>query len=185
MLNIIDTPFADLYLIQRHPKFDNRGYLERLFCFDSLEKVLGGKSVRQINHTLTRQTGTVRGMHYQQPPFAEVKMVSCIKGEICDIVVDIREDSATFLQSFSVNLSEKDFLSILIPEGFAHGFQSLTDNCELIYFHTADYQAEAEKGLNPSDPMLGISWPMSITDLSPRDENHAFLNNNFKGIKVV
>lgn len=184
MLQVIDTPFADLYLIQRQPKFDNRGYLERLFCFESLKKVLGEKSVRQINHTMTHQAGTVRGMHYQQPPFAEIKMVSCIKGEIWDIVVDIREGSPTFLQSFSVKLSDKDFLSILIPEGFAHGFQTISDNCELIYFHTADYNPAAERGLNPRDPMLGIAWPMPITDLSPRDENHEFLNNNFNGIKV-
>lgn len=185
MLKKIDTPFADLYLIQRYPKFDSRGYLERMFCLDSLKTALGGKSVRQINHTKTHQTGTVRGMHYQQPPFTEIKMVSCIKGEICDIVVDVREGSPTFLQNFSVKLSENDFISILIPEGFAHGFQTLTDNCELIYFHTADYNAAAEKGISPRDPMLGLFWPLPITDLSPRDESHEFLNNNFNGIKVV
>lgn len=184
MLQVIDTAFADLHLIQRQPKFDNRGYLERLFCFESLKKVLGEKSVRQINHTVTHQAGTVRGLHYQQPPFAEIKMVSCIKGEIWDIVIDIREGSPTFLQSFSVKLSGKDFLSILIPEGFAHGFQTLTDNCELIYFHTADYNAAAERGLNPLDAKLGIIWPLPITNLSPRDENHEFILDVFSGIKV-
>jgi dTDP-4-dehydrorhamnose 3,5-epimerase len=176
------TPFTGLQLIERKPLGDERGFLQRLFCQESLGSLLAGKTIRQINHTLTRQLGTVRGMHFQYPPHAEVKVISCLKGKVWDVAIDLRKGSPTFLQHHSVTLSEDVAQSYLIPEGFAHGFQALSPDCELIYFHTADYNAAAEAGLNALDPRLDIQWPIAITERSKRDEQHAMLTDSFVGI---
>jgi len=129
--------------------------------------------------------GAVRGMHFQYPPHAEVKIISCLKGKVWDVAVDLRKGSPTFLQTHSVTLSEDVPQSYLIPKGFAHGFQTLTPDCELIYFHTADYNAAAEAGLNALDPRLDIQWPIAITERSKRDEQHPMLTDCFVGIDVV
>lgn len=182
---IHDTSITGLRLIERKPLGDERGFLQRLFCQESLDTLLGGKTIRQINHTLTRQSGTVRGMHFQRPPHAEIKIVCCLKGKVWDVAVDLRKGAPTFLQHHSVILSEDVPQSYLIPEGFAHGFQALTPDCELLYFHTADYSAAAEGGLNALDPRLGISWPMPISERSKRDEQYLMLTDGFFGIDVA
>ena len=179
---IYDTPIAGLQLIERKPIVDERGFLQRLFCQESL---LAGKTIRQINHTLTRKSGAVRGMHFQHPPHAEVKIVSCLRGKVWDVAVDLRKGSPSFLQHHSVTLSEDVPQSYLIPEGFAHGFQALAPDCELIYFHTADYNVAAEAGLNALDSRLGIQWPIAISERSKRDEQHPLLTANFVGINVT
>lgn len=184
-LFIRGTPIAGLRLIERKLIGDERGFLQRLFCQESLESLLAGKTIRQINHTLTRQLGAVRGMHFQCPPHAEVKIISCLKGKVWDVAVDLRKGSPTFLQHHSVTLSEDAPQSCLIPEGFAHGFQTLSPNCELIYFHTADYNAAAEGGLNAVDPRLGIQWPITISERSKRDAEHPMLTDSFVGIEVA
>ena len=179
---IHDTPIAGLQLIERKPIIDERGFLQRLFCQESL---LAGKTIRQINHTLTRKSGAVRGMHFQHPPHAEVKIVSCLRGKVWDVAVDLRKGSPSFLQHHSVTLSEDVPQSYLIPEGFAHGFQALAPDCELIYFHTADYNVAAQAGLNALDSRLGIQWPIAISERSKRDEQHPLLTANFVGIDVT
>ena len=182
---IHDTQITGLKLIERKPIGDERGFLQRLFCQESLDLVLAGKTIRQINQTLTRQLGAIRGMHYQAPPHAEIKIVSCLKGKVWDVAVDLRKGSPTFLRNHAVTLSEDAPQSYLIPEGFAHGFQALTSDCELIYLHTVDYNAVFEAGLNALDPRLGIKWPMVISERSKRDEQHAMLTDNFVGIEVA
>ena len=182
---IHDTPITGLQLIERKPIGDGRGFLQRLFCQKSLESLLHGKTIRQINHTLTRKLGAVRGMHFQYPPHAEVKIISCLKGKVWDVAIDLRRGSPSFLQHHPVTLSEDVPQSYLIPEGFAHGFQALTPDCELIYFHTADYNATAEAGLNALDPRLGISWPVAISERSRRDAAHPMLSDSFAGIDVT
>lgn len=182
--SIHQTPLAGLKLIERRPIGDDRGLLQRLYCQESLESLLGGKTIRQINHTLTREPGAVRGMHFQYPPHAEIKIVSCLRGKVWDVAVDLRKGSPTLLKYHAVTLSEDVPQSYLIPEGFAHGFQTLTPDCELIYFHTADYNAAAEGALNALDPRLSIQWPAAITERSQRDEQHAMLSDNFAGIEV-
>lgn len=182
---INDTPISGLQLIEYTPILDQRGFLQRLFCQEFLDTLLGSKTIRQINHTLTRKSGAVRGLHFQHPPYAEIKIVSCLKGKAWDVAVDLRKGSPTFLQHHSVILSEDMPQSYFIPEGFAHGFQALTPNCELIYFHTADYNAAAEAGLNALDPRLDIQWPIAITERSKRDEQHPMLTDCFVGIDVV
>jgi dTDP-4-dehydrorhamnose 3,5-epimerase len=180
-----DTPIAGLKIIERKPLGDERGFLQRLFCQESLATLLGGRTIQQINHTLTRHLGAVRGMHFQHPPHAEIKVVSCLKGKVWDVAVDLRKGSPSFLQHHSVTLSEDVPQSFLIPEGFAHGFQALTPDCELIYVHTADYNGAAEGGLNALDPRLGIQWPIAVTELSKRDAEHPMLTDSFVGMDVA
>ena len=180
--DILDTPLEGLKLIQRHPVGDHRGYLERLFCADEMRALIASKGVVQINHTSTVKRGTLRGMHFQHPPHAETKFVSCIRGEAFDVAVDVRHGSATFLRWHAEVLSAANHRTLVIPEGFAHGFQALTEDCELLYFHTAAYRPAAEGGLNAHDPMLAIRWPATISDLSSRDAGHPMLTNEFGGV---
>tara|TARA_B100000575_G_C22964564_1_gene557084 strand:- start:210 stop:782 length:573 start_codon:yes stop_codon:yes gene_type:complete len=178
------TPIDDLFIITRIPLSDERGYLERLFCKSDLENYFEEKSIIQINHTSTSGKGSVRGLHYQNPPYCETKVVSCLKGRIFDVAVDIRKDSPTFLKYFGIELTDKNFTSLLIPEGFAHGFQVLDDECELIYFHTCEYAPNFESGIDAYDPAINIKWPIEISFRSPRDSSHDRINDNFYGIDL-
>lgn len=170
-LLVLDTPLPGLKTIDRDTLKDTRGFFERLFCIHELSQHLQSRQIVQINHTLTVNKGTVRGMHYQTGDAAETKIVTCIRGEVFDVAIDVRKGSPTYLSWHSVILSESNFRSFLIPEGFAHGLQTLSDNCELLYFHTKTFNSEAEAGLNPKDPRLNINWPLQIRDLSERDAN--------------
>ena len=180
-----ETLIAGLNVIERQPISDSRGFLERLFCQETLAPLIQEKSIRQINRTLTRTAGAVRGLHYQRPPFAEIKIVACLKGAVWDVAVDLRKGSPTFLRHHAVELSERNSQLYLIPEGFAHGFQTLTQDCEMLYFHTADYNADFEGGCNALDPRLGVCWPKPITERSERDNSYPFFSNSFTGIEVL
>lgn len=181
---ILPTPIEGLLVLERKPLGDERGYLERMLCIDELKEVLQESSVVQVNRTLTRASGVVRGMHFQKPPHCEKKIISCLRGEIFDVAVDLRADSATFLQWHGERLSEENHRTLLVPEGFAHGFQTLTTDCELLYFHTAPYQADSEGGLNATDPRLAIQWPLEISQRSERDLQHPMINDGFTGIQL-
>jgi len=172
---ISNTPFSGLKVLLRNPIGDHRGYLERIYCTRDLAELLNGRSISQINHTSSALRGTVRGMHFQQNPHAEMKFVSCLQGEVFDVAVDIRPESPTYLRYYAEILSGNNFKTLAIPEGFAHGFQTLTDYCEMLYLHTAPYVPSAEKGLNPSDPMLKIPWPLAIKEISAKDASHPML----------
>ena len=180
--DIRGTKLKGLKIIQRSLLEDHRGYFSRLFCADAFKEAGFTPPVSQINHTCTKRIGTVRGLHFQHPPHAEIKVVSCLKGRVFDVAVDLRKGSDTFLQWEGVILSEENHLSLLIPQGFAHGFQSLEENCELLYLHSESYCPEAEDGLNPADPKLRLSWPLAITDLSTRDQARPYLLPSFQGI---
>lgn len=181
---ILDSPLQGLKIIQRKPIGDRRGYLERLFCAEELQAVIPGKTIAQINHTLTAKRGTVRGTHFQHPPHAEIKFVICLRGEVFDVAVDLRRGSSTFLRWHAEVLSADNHKTLMIPEGFAHGFQALTEDCEMLYFHTAAYQPDAEGALNAQDPKLAIEWPLAIAELSPRDAAHSMLSDDFAGVAV-
>lgn len=170
--DVIELPLSGLALVARQRLGDSRGFLSRLFCATELAAAGWTKSIAQINHTYTSQRGTVRGMHFQRSPHAEMKLVSCIRGEVWDVAVDVRADSSSFLCWHAERLSADNGHALLIPEGFAHGFQSLTDDVELLYCHSAGYDASSESGLNPRDPRLEISWPLPIAAISPRDSSH-------------
>lgn len=176
------TPLGGLVVVERPRIADHRGFFSRFFCADTLVEAGFDLPVAQINHTLTRTRGALRGMHYQHPPHAEVKMVSCLRGEVFDVAVDLRADSPTFLHWHGELLSGVNQRSLLIPRGFAHGFQALTDDCELLYLHSAAYAPDAEGAVNALDPRLAISWPLAIADMSERDRTHPMLDPDFKGI---
>jgi dTDP-4-dehydrorhamnose 3,5-epimerase len=182
--NYIETTLEGLYTIEKKPIEDERGFFSRFFCAEEFKAIGFTQPIDQINHTLSKAKGTVRGMHYQHPPHAEIKMVSCLKGEVFDVAVDLRKGSPTFLQWYAEVLSAENKKSLLIPKGFAHGFQTLTDDCELIYLHSCHYVKEAEGALNSSDHKLNITWPISITELSEKDRAHPMINNDFEGLDI-
>lgn len=181
---ILNSPIQSLISIQRKPIGDHRGYLERIFCSEELKSLIPGKNIIQINHTLTAKRGVVRGMHFQHPPHAETKFISCLRGEVFDVAVDLRRDSPTFLCWHSEILSADNHKTLIIPEGFAHGFQTLTEDCEMLYLHTTAYRAEAEGGLNATDPKLAIQWPIPIAERSGRDTAHPSVSEEFRGVVV-
>lgn len=182
--DLVDTSLCGLIVIQRKTIGDRRGYLERLFCEEELRMLIPGKGIAQINRTLTEKCGTVRGMHFQHPPHAETKFVTCLRGEVYDVAVDLRQGSPTFLHWYAEFLSSENHKSFVIPEGFAHGFQTLTDECEMLYFHTAAYRPDAECALHPQDTRLAIRWPLPVSGLSPRDAAHPWLTDEFVGVRV-
>ena len=171
-----------LKLIERMPIVDQRGGFARLFCAQELDAAGWTKPIAQINHTYSSLKGTVRGMHFQRPPYAEMKLVSCIRGRVWDVAIDLRSNSQTFLQWQAQELSSDNNRALLIPEGFAHGFQALTDNVELIYCHSMFYHPELESGFHPLDPALAVEWPMEIKELSMRDKGFPMIDTRFSGI---
>jgi dTDP-4-dehydrorhamnose 3,5-epimerase len=179
---VYDTPLAGLKLIERKLIGDARGFLARMFCAEDLSMAGWHAGIAQINHTLTEARGTVRGMHFQRSPHMEMKLVSCLRGVVWDVAVDLRAGSPTFLNWHAVELSATNHCALLIPEGFAHGFQTLTDDCELLYMHSAAYVPDAEGGVQAQDPALAISWPLPITEISTRDAQHALLTQEFTGL---
>lgn len=170
--------------MERQRLGDHRGFLARLFCAGELAEAGWTRPITQINHTMTARKGTVRGLHFQHPPQAEMKLVSCIRGEVWDVAVDLRAESPGFLAWHAERLSAENGRALLIPEGFAHGFQALTDEAELLYCHSAAYAPEAEGGLNPLDPRLAIAWPLEIADMSERDRAHPLLDAGFAGVRL-
>ncbi|MGV1005656.1 MAG: dTDP-4-dehydrorhamnose 3,5-epimerase family protein [Candidatus Nanopelagicales bacterium] len=183
-MKVFDTPIADLKVVQSTPHQDARGSFVRLFCAEELQPLLGHRQIAQINHSITNRTGAVRGLHFQYPPKAEMKMVRCLRGRVWDVAVDLREGSPTFLKWHAQELNPGDATVMVIPEGFAHGFQTLEPNSELLYLHTASYDPQSEGGLRHDDPRLGITWPLASRDVSPRDISHPLLENNFTGVTV-
>lgn len=179
---IATLPLEGLKLITRLPIGDARGALTRLFCAEELSLAGWTRPVAQINHTSTVRSGTVRGLHFQQPPHEEMKLVSCIRGEVWDVAVDLRAGSPTFLHWHAERLSAGNRKAMLIPEGFAHGFQTLTADVEMLYCHSAPFVSDAEAGLNPRDPLLAIPWPLDISEISERDTRHSNLTDAFTGI---
>jgi dTDP-4-dehydrorhamnose 3,5-epimerase len=180
----LDTPLAGLKIVERQQLGDSRGFFSRLFCCNELAAAGWHKPIAQINQTITQKQGTVRGMHFQHTPHAEMKLVTCLRGAVWDVAVDLRNGSPTFLKWHAEELSAANHRALLIPEGFAHGFQTLTDDCELIYLHSMAYRQESEAGLNLYDPMLSITWPQVINELSTRDAQHPMLDHQFQGITL-
>ncbi|HJT63627.1 MAG TPA: dTDP-4-dehydrorhamnose 3,5-epimerase family protein [Candidatus Limnocylindria bacterium] len=180
---IVDTPLSGVRVLERKPRSDERGWLERIYDSEELADVLGVDPIVQVNWTLTRERGSVRGMHYQVAPSAETKIVSCLRGAVFDVAVDLRRGSPTFLRWHAETLDAKGRRSLVIPEGCAHGYQALADDCELLYLHSAAYDPVAEGGVNPRDPRLAIAWPLPIGQLSDRDASFAPLDEAFGGVE--
>lgn len=163
-------PLAGLKKVTRRELADERGFFSRFFCMDELAAAGWQRPIVQINHSQTRQRGAVRGLHFQRPPHAEMKFVSCTHGSVWDVAVDLREDSPTYLKWHAEILSAQNRVSLLIPEGFAHGFQALEADAELIYLCSEPYHPRAEGGLRYDDEALGIAWPLAVTQVSDKDQ---------------
>lgn len=181
---IIETPIGGLTCVDRGVRRDDRGFFGRFFCQQEFQAFGWTGPVAQINHTMTLRRGALRGLHFQYPPHGEIKFVSCLKGEIFDVAVDLRKGSRTFLQWHGERLSADNRRSLLIPEGFAHGFQCLSDDCELVYLHSRPYAPDGEGGLNARDPTLAIAWPLPVAELSERDAGLPFVDQDFAGLKL-
>lgn len=171
-------------LLERRKLGDTRGYLSRLFCSTDLAAAGWSKPVAQVNYTVTLRRGTVRGLHFQRPPHGEAKLVTCLRGHVFDVTVDLRAGSPTFLQWHAEELTGSNSRSLLIPEGFAHGFQTLSEHCELLYVHSAPFVASSEGGINAGDKAIGVDWPLPIAELSERDASHPFLDTEFGGLDL-
>jgi dTDP-4-dehydrorhamnose 3,5-epimerase len=183
-MSVIDTILEGVKVIKATTLQDERGEFSRIFCDHELQGVLNKKTIKQINWSITRNIGAVRGMHFQNAPFAEIKIVRCLKGRVFDVAVDLRKDSSTFLKWFGIEICPQKNIALVIPEGCAHGFQVLEEDSELLYLHSASYKPSSEAAIRFDDPMIGIAWPIAPTDLSKRDLSHPYLNNIFKGISV-
>ena len=181
---IVSTPISGLVVLERTAFEDVRGVFSRLYSAETLQEAGMNKPILQINHSITRLKGTARGLHFQYPPSAEMKVVTCLRGEVFDVAVDLRHGSDTFLSWHGEYLSESNRKSLLIPEGCAHGFQTMEENCELLYFHTANYSPEMEGGVNVEDNRIGIQWPLPIQELSARDRTFPVLDSDFEGINL-
>jgi len=178
------TEIKGCFLIQPIPVSDERGWFARVFCEGEALPFLGEVRFVQINHSFNRRKGTFRGMHYQVPPNAEGKLIRCIAGSITDFILDIRENSPTFLKYISVELSAKNQRMIFIPQGCAHGFQTLEDNSELIYHHTSSYNKDADRGIRYDDPRVDMKLQIGIGMISDKDKGYPLLEKNFKGIQL-
>ena len=183
-MRAIPTDIAGVSLVTTDRRGDARGGFARWFCDQDLQAEFQGAAIRQINQSHTLHRGSIRGMHFQYPPFAEKKLIRCLTGKIFDVVVDLRQDSPTFLAWRGFELEAGDDRALLIPEGCAHGFQTLSDDVQLLYLHTALYTPEAEGALRYDDPRIGITWPLPPQHLSPRDLQHPLLQADFSGIKL-
>lgn len=172
MKRFIETAekFEGIFSITKNIIGDHRGYLERLFCCNDL-KSWENRPIHQVNRTFTKKKGTVRGLHFQRYPYNEAKLICCLQGKVIDYALDLRKNSTTFSEIFTIKLDADLHNAILLPEGFAHGFQSLCDNVEMLYFHSSPYRSDFEAGVNIMDPELRIDLPLTCTNISNRDQN--------------
>ena len=173
-----------LYKIEQKVFCDERGRFARLFCQTSLGEQGRPFDIRQVNHSRTQEKGSVRGLHYQQAGFAEAKLITCVRGSIWDVAVDLRPESPTFLQWHGEYLNAEEGNSFLIPGGFAHGFQTLTDDAQVLYFSDADYAPAHEAGISATDPRLNIAWPLPVKNLSAKDATHPLLDAGYAGVRL-
>jgi dTDP-4-dehydrorhamnose 3,5-epimerase len=183
-MKVHKTALPGVMVVETASYVDRRGTFSRLYCERELVAVIGKRRIVQINHSRTCTAGAVRGLHYQRPPHAEMKLVRCLKGRVWDVAVDLRTGSPTFLNWHAEELSPDNACMMAIPEGCAHGFQVLEEESELLYLHTEFYTPEAEDGVSYNDTRLGITWPLPVADLSARDSVHAFIGPDFQGIAV-
>lgn len=177
-----ETKLKGAYVISLNPLTDARGGFARTFCKKEFQQIGHKKEFVQMNHSWNKIAGTIRGMHFQIPPYQEIKLIRCVRGSVLDVIVDLRKYSPTFLQHFTVELSAENKKMIYVPEDFAHGFQALEDDSELIYHHTEYYTPDADRGLRFDDPSLNIKWPLPPVMISEKDKSYKLIDNTFKGI---
>lgn len=176
-----ETILKGAFVISLQLLSDARGGFARTFCKNEFAQIGHKKEFVQFNHSYNTHKGTLRGMHYQLAPHQEIKLIRCVRGSVLDVIIDLRKNSPTFLQHISVELSADNKKMIYVPENFAHGFQTLEENSELIYHHTQFYTPEAESGLRYDDPVLKINWSLPAAMVSDRDKSYKLIDHTFKG----
>lgn len=179
------TPLKGVWQVNRKPIRDERGFFARFYCQDEFSAIGLQGVPTQINHSRSDLQGTVRGMHFQYAPCAESKIVTCLHGDVFDVAVDLRAASPTFLKWFGMKLSADSQNSLVIPPGVAHGFQTLTPGAEVLYLVTTPYSPGHEGGVNPFDPAVNITWPISVSEVSERDRQRPFLGDEFAGMDMA
>jgi dTDP-4-dehydrorhamnose 3,5-epimerase len=184
-LQIADTPVHGAHLIDLERRGDERGFFARFFC----EREFGDAGLKnhfvQINNSLTAKSGTLRGMHYQLPPSAEVKVVRCVRGALFDVVLDLRPDSPSFGRWFGAELTAENRTMMYVPEGCAHGFVTLQDDTEALYLVSAFYGPDEERGIRFDDPRFAIAWPISPTEVSAKDRVWPDFDPDFHGTELM
>ncbi len=181
-MKFVNTDIKDMYVVDPEPFQDERGLFSRVFCENEFKEIGLTKKIVQINHSTTTKKGAIRGMHFQFSPKAEIKIIKCIKGSVLDVGIDLRKDSSTYFQWHGEILSANNIKMLIIPEGFAHGFQALEENIEMIYFVTEFYSPQYEGGVRFNDPKIKINWPLDVTDISKKDNEWPYIDDNFNGI---
>ena len=173
-----ETKLQGAYVIEIKQITDDRGFFGRSWCQKEMEDHGLNGNVVQSNTSLSKLKGTIRGMHYQKPPYEETKLIRCTKGAIYDVIVDLRKDSPTFMQWFGIELTEDNYKMVYVPENFAHGFVTLKDNSEVTYLVTQFYTPGSEGGLRYDDPQLNIQWPIDIKVVSEKDKSQPDFNKS-------
>jgi dTDP-4-dehydrorhamnose 3,5-epimerase len=181
-MKFYETKLKGAFIIDLEPYIDERGLFARVYCQEEFKQIGHHKPFVQINHSINMKKAIFRGLHYQKPPFSEIKLIRCIAGKVFDVIVDIREGSDTFLQHIGIELSGENMKMIYVPEGFAHGFITQEDNTQLIYHHTSFYNPEFEGGLRYDDPQLKLKLPAKPLIISEKDKSYRFIEDSFMGI---
>ena len=175
-----ETTLHGAYIVRLDPLCDNRGFFARSFCKNEFFDHGLQSDIRQCNISFNRAKGTLRGLHYQAPPKSEAKLVYCTQGSIYDVIVDLRPFSPTYCKWEAVELSADNRRAIYIPENFAHGFQTLEDNSELLYLMFEFYSPELSRGVRWDDPALDITWPLLDPIMSDRDKSYPRYHKEMK-----
>ncbi len=174
-MKFIATDIQGVLIIELDKIGDDRGFFSRTFCVKEFRQHGLNTDVKQCNLSFNAEKGTLRGMHYQVAPATEAKYIRCVRGSILDVVLDMRAGSASYLEHVAVELTAENRRALYVPENFAHGFITLTDNTEVMYQVSEYYQPTSEKGLRYDDPKLGIKWPTAISTLSDKDSHWPYL----------
>jgi len=171
-MKFIETPLKGVFVIELEKRGDDRGFFARLFCENEFAQHGLNPKIVQMNNSLSAQRGTLRGIHYQLAPKAEDKTLRCVRGALFDVVIDLRQNSPTFLKHFAVELTAEKRKMIHVPQGCANSFMTLAEDTEIFYFTSEFYSPQHERGIRYNDPALGIKWPMAPAVISDKDKNH-------------
>lgn len=178
-MKFVETPLKGAYLIELEKRGDDRGFFARAFCRNEFEAHKLNNNIVQINNSLSKDKGTLRGLHYQLNPKSEDKIVRCIHGSLYDVIIDLRPESSTFKKWFGTELNAENRNLLFVPKEFAHGFITLEENTEAFYLVTEFYSPEHERGIRYNDPAFDIKWPIEPVVISDKDNSHPYFNPDY------
>ena len=181
-MKFIETPLKGAFVVEPERLKDDRGFFARTFCQREFEKRGLNSNFVQCNISFNKRKGSIRGMHFQATPYEESKLIRCTSGAICDVILDLRQGSETFKQWFSIELTAESRSMLYVPHGFAHGFQTLENNSEVLYQMSEFYYPQSARGVRWNDPQVGIKWLLDVTEISDRDKEFSLLVPEFEGV---